>query len=512
MKSPFKKLRGSCGDTQRSVVQLDELSQASQDMQDMKDCYDTLLSSAAATANSAYEFSESSREIGECLLQKTSLNEDEDIGRVLLMLGKVQFQIQNLVDTYRSHISRTIIVPSESLLNELRVVEDMKRQCDQKRILYDDMKAKHKGRKIFISNKGEYVSSSQVRAAKQEFEEDATLFIFRMKSLKGGQSRSLLTQAARHHAAQMCFFRKALMSLETINPYVQLVTQQHHIDYQFIGLEDDDRDSVFLTDDEDDEVETDDEQGYGELSFDYQRNGPKNQVSSSEKSIEVELEGGVDLTFPQVSPLSSVKEQIWNSSSHNIAANTGSKSAPLPSVCPSEKFRQSSARKLYTYVLPTPAPTQQQAAYNNNNNNNNMWHSSPLERKEKDKFSGPILSPNDSTSKPASTQQQTAYNNNNMWHSSPLERKEKGKFSGPILSSSSKPAPVPLPLKYPHKRHAFSGPLAATPHSSNSCGKLVGGSFVSSPKIKISELHELPRPPGFSAPLLTSATIKLHST
>ncbi|KAE8686485.1 hypothetical protein F3Y22_tig00111059pilonHSYRG00052 [Hibiscus syriacus] len=45
-------------------------------------------------------------------------------GKVLLMLGKEQFKLQKFVDSYRSHITKTITVPSESLLNELRVVED----------------------------------------------------------------------------------------------------------------------------------------------------------------------------------------------------------------------------------------------------------------------------------------------------------------------------------------------------------------------------------------------------
>lgn len=70
-------------------------------------------------------------------------------GKVLLMLGKVQFELQKLVDGYvsfndiyklvlfpalslslilcfvfqRSHIFQTITIPSESLLNELRIVE-----------------------------------------------------------------------------------------------------------------------------------------------------------------------------------------------------------------------------------------------------------------------------------------------------------------------------------------------------------------------------------------------------
>ena len=128
MKTSLKKLRGLANlrhdKKERRLRQpSDELALAAQDMEEMKDCYDRLLSAAAATANGAYEFSESLREMGDCLLEKTALNDDEESGKVLLMLGKMQFQLQRLVDNYRSHIIRTIAVPSESLLNELRIVE-----------------------------------------------------------------------------------------------------------------------------------------------------------------------------------------------------------------------------------------------------------------------------------------------------------------------------------------------------------------------------------------------------
>ena len=63
------------------------------------------------------------------------------------------------------------------------------------------MRQKEKGRGR--SGKGESVSMQQVQAAHDEYDEEATLFVFRIKSLKQGQSRSLLTQAARHHAAQV---------------------------------------------------------------------------------------------------------------------------------------------------------------------------------------------------------------------------------------------------------------------------------------------------------------------
>jgi hypothetical protein len=140
MKTSLRRLRGVLHKHEskdrrdlRALVQKDELAQASQDVEDMRDCYDSLLNAAAATANSAYEFSESLRELGACLLEKTALNDDEESGRVLIMLGKLQFELQKLVDKYRSHIFQTITIPSESLLNELRIVEEMQRLCDEKR-------------------------------------------------------------------------------------------------------------------------------------------------------------------------------------------------------------------------------------------------------------------------------------------------------------------------------------------------------------------------------------------
>jgi hypothetical protein len=109
MKTSLRRLRGVLHKHEskdrrdlRALVQKDELAQASQDVEDMRDCYDSLLNAAAATANSAYEFSESLRELGACLLEKTALNDDEESGRVLIMLGKLQFELQKLVDKYVS--------------------------------------------------------------------------------------------------------------------------------------------------------------------------------------------------------------------------------------------------------------------------------------------------------------------------------------------------------------------------------------------------------------------------
>lgn len=73
-------------------------------------------------------------------------------------------------------------------------------------------KCRGKGRSR--SSKGDCFSTRELQAARDEYDEVATIFVFRMKSLKGGQSRSLLTQAARHHAAQV-FFSCAIVLQQT---------------------------------------------------------------------------------------------------------------------------------------------------------------------------------------------------------------------------------------------------------------------------------------------------------
>lgn len=62
---------------------------------------------------------------------------------------------------------------------------------------------KEKGR--LRNRKGECFTSHQLQAARDEYDGEANVFVLRMKSLKQGQSQSLLTQASRHHAAQVVY-------------------------------------------------------------------------------------------------------------------------------------------------------------------------------------------------------------------------------------------------------------------------------------------------------------------
>ncbi|XP_058093039.1 uncharacterized protein At2g33490-like [Magnolia sinica] len=557
MKSSLKKLRGFAlhkNDAKEKrdypqTAQLDELAQASQDMHDMRNCYDSLLSAAAATTNCAFEFSESLREMGACLLEKTALNDDEESGRVLLMLGKVQFEIQKLVDCYRSHIVQTISTPSESLLNELRTVEDMKRQCDEKRSLYEYMMAAQREKGRSRSARGETFSSQQLQTAQEEYDDEATLFVFRLKSLKQGQSRSLLTQAARHHAAQLSFFKKGLKSLEAVEPHVKLVTEQQHIDYQFSGLEDDDGEDG-------DEDYGDDANDVGELSFDYGQNDHgQDIVSTSRNSMELDQ---VDLSFAAASTVGTAKENVDKSQGDlptlSRTPKVGSQSAPIfpdKMFDPAEKIRDmrpSSTRKFHTYVLPTPVdaknpvlarsstPAARVRQGSMSGQTRNLWYSSPLEPKKhlKDPRDDPssdpsgrtvkaqsVLKESNSTSIRAPLTEGQAFRQFDIHTASDSKKIKRYAFSGPLtrnewsnkpalsasgpISSADHPQLVSAMLSRIPMRHPSVSPRVSPPASPP---------LMSSPKI--SELHELPRPPvslanptrplgllGHSAPLVS---------
>ncbi|KAK4772398.1 hypothetical protein SAY86_014173 [Trapa natans] len=484
---------------------LDDLDQASKDMETMKNCYDSLLSAAAATANSAFEFSESLQEMGTCLMEKTALHTDEESGRLLSMLGQVQFDLQKLVDSYRSHIFLTITTPSDSFLNELRNVEEMKKQCDEKRDAIEYMLTQQRERGKSKSGKEDNFSLQQLQSASEQYEDEANLCFFRLKSLKQGQSRNLLTQAARHHMAQLNFFRKGLKSLETVDSHVKRVAEEQHIDYQFSETADD------VEDDEDDGEDAYINKDDGELSFDHRKSNVGMDLSTSGYSMEV-----VDLILSYHSQNTEANIERRQDDFHvpTREHRVSSHSAPIfaeKKSDPTEKIRQmqyTPALKPNSYVLPTPSdvkgavvPRSKPAGYVGPNHN--LSHSSPLEQRKQETR--------------AATDLKGVKHNGNSQLPPPLmpdiEKFKRQAFSGPLMS------------KQVSKKHVLSasGPISsselpnllsrsAKPSSSPKVSPTASPPPVSSPRI--SELHELPRPPvnkstkspgwvGHSAPLVS---------
>ncbi|CAL5087429.1 unnamed protein product [Urochloa decumbens] len=518
MKSSLRKLRGFAlqrheqrvdrdrgrGHSTAAATVADELVAAAKDMADMRSCYDNLLSVAAAIANSAYEFSEALQEMGTCLLKRVTPNKEGMNDKVLLLLGKSQFELRKLVDSYRVHVLNTITTPSQSLLNELQTVEEMKRQCDDKRELFEFMLNAQKEKGRSKSAKGDTGASEQLKQAQEDFQEEATLFLFRLKSLKQGQFRSLFTQAARHHAAQLNLFRKGLKSLEAVEPHVKFAAEQQHIDHQFSALEEED---YFVEDENDDDYNDSHD---GELSFDYGENKEAEESGNASRS---HTEDFFNRSKEEYSSIPHERQRIV------------SQSAPL---FPEKKLeteerikdlRRSATRKLNTYVLPTP----------NDVRATSQIVSGPLDSR------GPLPSP------PHPSADMGDSRDNKLPSPTRLSNAQSVlKESNTNTTETRKTLPmgdIALPGYYDLKtsdnkkvkRGSFSGPIASRPRSTENIDVLSAAPRhssahqpihlrvspgnspppISSPKIK--ELHELPRPPVNTSKTTAFPSLVAHS-
>ncbi|CAN8272899.1 unnamed protein product [Cochlearia groenlandica] len=452
------------------TAQIDGLARAAKDMQDMRDCYDRLLSVAAATANSAYEFSESLGEMGSCLEQIAPHN-DQESGRILLKLGKVQFELQKLADTYRSQIIKTITRPSESLLNDLRTVEDMKQQCEEKRDVVKNMVMEHvKGKVQLKGSKGERLIRRQLETARDELQDEATLCIFRLKSLKEGQARSLLTQAARHHTAQMHLFFTGLKSLEAVEQQVRIAAERQHIDYE---LSDHGNEMECSEDDDDDDRHVNRD---GELSFDYITSEQRVEGTSTSQGL-MKMDD-TDLSFQRPLPAGSATVNVDHREEHRVSyryPRTSSHSAPLFPEKKSDlagKPTRHTTPSANAYALPTPADSKSSSSVftkpvTRTSHSPNLWHSSPLEQPVRTAHKDVESNLYSRLPRPSETPQQ--------------EAAPRHAFSGPLKPSSTRlPVPAQAQSSPPRMSPTASPPLSSSP--------------------RINELHELPRPPGQFAP------------
>lgn len=230
----------------------------------------------------------------------------------------------------------------------------------------------------------------------------------------------------------------------------------------------------------------------------------------------------------------------------------GSHSAPIfadkePKSDPAEKARQvrpSSTTKSSTYVLPTPAGVKSSVPSRTSGSDlqtgsashgvraHSLWHSSPLEQKKHEKDYGDECLPGAAVVKTRSGFKEGKTTSSSTQLPPPLveghslphpdtsnfsdtKKIKRQAFSGPLNNKSSSTKHV-IPA---------SGPLTSSEFSQNIPGRVSWAAISSSPpKVspstspplvsspRISELHELPRPPGYlAAAKPTKSAISGHS-
>ncbi|KAL2545311.1 Uncharacterized protein Fot_14544 [Forsythia ovata] len=280
--------------------------------------------------------------------------------------------------------------------------------------MFEYMVGHHREKGRSGHGKWQNFTSQQLQLAYEEYDEASRLCIFCLESLKQGQSRSLLTQATRHHAAQ-----RRLLTLKAVELHIEDVTGKKHIDYKLC-----ESDNVEDSYNEKNNFQTYDD---GEISFDYRQTEELENACTSKSSTQI----------------NSVKNELEKI--HSPQPRESSHSTPIyaEKLDPIERIRemQAAVQKLNTYVLPT------------------------------------LTGEKSSTSKTSnyavlSTPTSIGRSTKNPWHSSPLNTKKYGKFTE---HNKSPFVPLPLPLAEgaavsqwdTHRgyniRQAFSGSLASKP-------------------------------------------------
>ncbi|XP_071702039.1 uncharacterized protein At2g33490-like isoform X2 [Rutidosis leptorrhynchoides] len=428
-----------------------------------------------------------------------------------------------LILRVRSYVIVTITNPSESLLSELRKVEEMKLQCDEKREVYEDMLVQHKEKKKLRNGKVESSITQKLQEAQDEYDEVTRLCVFRVKSLKEGQCRSLITQGARHHAAQLNFFREGIKALEAVEPLIKNAAVKHHIDYQLSEL-------PTWESHEGEPLSGYESTDNGELSFDYKlkKQGLDDDVTSTNP---MELDQA-DAPYLRASyfedsmiNLNKPKGEQLNSRQTRVS----SYSAPLfpENRDTSERLKETQpAQKFHSYVLPPPITRNQISkppSISHSNSSQNLQYRVPVDHEKHlrrisdtntstSAFTSKVQSTIKDTQLPAPTGKFSLSHRDNYNKTDSKAAKQKS-YSGPLT---------------PTKQFSFkitsnnSGPITSTELPQPPSWVLVSQPNLTSnvsrsaspPPISSPELHELPRPPNglaFSKPVAISSGSMGHS-
>ncbi|GJY52641.1 arfaptin homology domain/BAR domain protein [Tanacetum coccineum] len=295
----------------------------------------------------------------------------------------------------------------------------------------------------------------------------------------------------------MDFFRKGFKALEAIDPVIRLVAEKHRIDYQLSALDSGNAG-------ESEAINSYERLDDGELSFDYR---PKKQgvdnVSTSSYLMEVDRPDVPHLQVPTLEDreiINQYKHQGEQFISRQKSQNrVSSYSAPLfpDKVDSSEKPKETQPqRKYYSYVLPSPIDTK--SPISKTPTSVSPTPNNPFSKNERD------FGNDASTSKARST----IKDGNSMDSSTQLPTPRDGHsgFDSKLAKRQAYSGPLQPTKTFSGKIASTSGPISSTelPQIRSNVTRSVSPPPLSSPKI--SELHELPRPPPKPAVLVSSGS------
>ncbi|XP_024380659.1 uncharacterized protein [Physcomitrium patens] len=528
------------------------------DIRSIQKKYESLVSLSTEVSHRAYDLSTAVSDMASYFVAPGVLD-DQDIGKIFKLVGEVQFVISQSLELYASHVTQTVTTPTENLIGDLRDVMETKKQYDERRqSLYHHRLRIAKGRSKI--GKTDAQEEEQLENVREQFEEVSQFLGDRLLSLRQGRPRSLITQTARHHAAQMQLFSKVLTSLHGIEPHMKQVTKELNIDRHLSSADGD----VFNDEIEDDEDVSDiehhldDAGSYFDDADEEKEHHHVREDDLGSESSEIEANSRLNMSREWSSHMASGSDRPGNSENEGDSPLPrwiikGSKSAPSSPLTASQGVDDVD-RAPPTYVSAVLPPTRSPPHVSDRGHSGVLYSDTrPYEHK------------------PSTSEQTSPRHHNGTPGQTPRFQGRATKMGVPMSmfppfdpSQTTWPMPLPPPsdpppiLKFPaptaggfiaansgapgnkHKRYSYSGPLTSSSkprdraYSSDvpSSGPLrpfpssttwsdqsrspklspsISPSKVSPPQI--SELHKLPPPPlgSSSSPIAASSSLIAHS-
>eukprot|EP00245_Coleochaete_scutata_P004541 TRINITY_DN17251_c0_g1_i1.p1 TRINITY_DN17251_c0_g1~~TRINITY_DN17251_c0_g1_i1.p1 ORF type:complete len:836 (+),score=150.58 TRINITY_DN17251_c0_g1_i1:354-2861(+) len=220
---------------------LEEFKTGMKDIIDWRARYERVMRSSSNVSLRALDFASASQDLAKSLedaFGSTLKRESPDIAAIFDKLGRIQMDIANLLQQYSSHVAQAITIPTETLLNELQKIEEEKIIYDEKRENFDQHRMRVAKLKPRNGGKAGEAGDEELQEAQDAYDEHAMALGCKLLTLEQKRPRSVFSQAAKFHSAQMKLFGAGLQAVKMLEVEIRGLVKKKNVDRHIYFMDD----------------------------------------------------------------------------------------------------------------------------------------------------------------------------------------------------------------------------------------------------------------------------------
>eukprot|EP00850_Spirogloea_muscicola_P009054 SM000050S16979 [mRNA] locus=s50:182597:188937:+ [translate_table: standard] len=204
--------------------------------------YQKLLKASYCLRETAKAVAKASLHMATTMAETYGSSKDKGIGESFRIASTIQMDLSKFMSRYSRYIEQTMVSSLEVLLKELDQVETTNDAYELKRVEYTEhrLRAARSKPGEGLGSKGEGSPAHELQQAKEDFDEIAMTLGCRLLSLEQRQARSLISQLARHHRAQVVLHKKSLRRLQLASSYIHAVAMEQQSEVRLVPLDGED--------------------------------------------------------------------------------------------------------------------------------------------------------------------------------------------------------------------------------------------------------------------------------